>query len=324
MLEQIAGRVDGRVLEGAEHAAAEDVARSVEKGLQGEGAAAEIAVGERQRNQLVAVGRRIAGGGATHRGSRNAGRAIAADAHIIGIALEVEAVGDQFEPGAVGQLVAETAEDRPAVAVLDLALGAVDADAVAMAVEESAAPFQRRAEAGVELAGAIADQAAGLAAESLALKIVAGRPLQQYPPAQPVAGRRADQHLVDNAAGGANALERVRTVDQLDPVDEKRVDCVAIARTVADRRRLRHAVDREQRRAAAQAFAGAAEFLPCRREGRGQRRDGVDGRTVDRNLIGQLLAVYDIDRDRQGTDRQLGAGGGDDDRLVVIGGIPAV
>ena len=56
---------------------------------------------------------------------------------------------------------------------------------------------------------------------------------------------RSDRHLIDDAARAADALKRVGAVDQFDPVDEEGIDGVAVARAVADRGRLRDAVDRE-------------------------------------------------------------------------------
>src|SRR3546814_5747358 len=50
-------------------------------------------------------------------------------------------------------------------------------------------------------------------------------------------------------------------LDDLDPLDHRRVDRVGIARAVAQRAGLRHAVDHVQRVAHAQGLPARAEFL---------------------------------------------------------------
>ena len=71
---------------------------------------------------------------------------------------------------------------------------------------------------------------------------------------------RGDGNLIDHAARPTDALQGVGAVDHLDPVDEEGVDGVAVAGPVADRGRLRDAVDGVKRRTAAQAFPAPLSF----------------------------------------------------------------
>src|SRR5690606_27600987 len=107
--------------------------------------------------------------------------------------------------------------------------------------------------------GAILKQAGDLAAHARPGEIIVGGALEQEASGQPFRARRADRHLVDDAASAANPLQRVRTVDELDPVDEEAVDGEAVAAAVAQRRRLGDAVDRIKRRTTAQALARAGQ-----------------------------------------------------------------
>ena len=224
-------------------------------------------------------------------------------------------------------LPAKAAEQRPALRILDFALGAVDADAPAIAVVEGAALFIGGAGGGVERPAAPADQPSQLAAEAVVRETIVDRALDEDAAADPVLLGRADRDLVDHAAGGADALKRVGAVDQLDPVDEEGIDGVAVARAVADRGRLGNTVDGEQGRAAAQSLARARQLLPGRREGRRQRGDGIDGRAGNGDLLCQAFAVDDFDGQREGGGRKDGAGAGDDDvagfEFLVRRGVPS-
>src|SRR5690242_4303330 len=164
-------------------------------------------------------------------------------------------IGEQFDPDRLVHLPAEAAEQREALRILNLALRAVDADAAAIAIEEDAALFIGGARGGVEVAPLPADQPGSLPAKPAARKAVICGQLSEDAAADSILLGRSDRHLVDHAAGRADALKRVGTVDQLDPVDEEGVDGIAVARSVADRGRLGDAVDREQRGTAAQGFA---------------------------------------------------------------------
>ncbi len=78
------------------------------------------------------------------------------------VAFQFEMVRDHLKPCIGRQLKAEAAEHRPAVAVLNLALRAIDADAIAVPVDKGAAPFERPADRCVERARAPATSAAAL------------------------------------------------------------------------------------------------------------------------------------------------------------------
>ncbi|KAG1166122.1 hypothetical protein G6F35_018378 [Rhizopus arrhizus] len=64
-----------------------------------------------------------------------------------------------------------------------------------------------------------------------------------------LAGRAAGDD-VDDAAGATDALQRVGTMDDLDAFDHRRVDGVRVTRAIAQRRRLRYAIDHVQDAAA--------------------------------------------------------------------------
>ena len=317
LVEQIAGRIDVRILERVGHQPAENVPCAAEEGLDREIAAAEILVGQGRGEQFGAVRRRIALDLAASARRRNPERTIAGDQDIISIAFELEAVGDQLHPGARAERETEAAERRPAVAVLDFALGAVDADIVAVAVAIDAAPLEGGADIRIEGAGAITGKRADLAAQAGAVEAVGRCSLEQCPDRETIAARSADRDLVDDSAGAADPLERVGAVNDLDPVDEEGIDRVAVTRSVADRRRLGDAVDRVERRSAAQALAGAGQFLSGRRERGQKRRDRVDGRPGHLHLLPKRLGIDDVDRQRQRTGWETGAGGGDDDVFLV-------
>src|SRR5690606_6705141 len=77
LVEQGVDRRDARILERPGDAAAENVAGAVEEDLGGEGAPAEVGVGERERNRLDPVGGRDSLRVALDAGRRNAGDAVA-------------------------------------------------------------------------------------------------------------------------------------------------------------------------------------------------------------------------------------------------------
>src|SRR3546814_15653773 len=91
-------------------------------------------------------------------------------------------------------------------------------------------------------------QALGLAAHSGAREIIVGGRLEQRAARHAFFGRGADGDLVDDPAGAADPLQRIRPEDDLDPVNEKAVDGEAVAAAVAQRGRLRDTVDRIKRR----------------------------------------------------------------------------
>jgi hypothetical protein len=117
------------------------------------------------------------------------------------------------------------------------------------------------------------------------LKSLSAVPWSSTRPLNALLRRAPDRHLVDDAAGAADPLQRVRAVDQLDPIDEEAVDREAVAAAVAQRRRLGNAVDRIERRTAAQRLARARQLLAGRREGRRERRDRIGDRSRDRDLL---------------------------------------
>ncbi len=128
--------------------------------------------------------------------------------------------------------------------------------------------------------------------------------------------RRAHRHLVHHTASGTDALQRIGTVDHLDPVDEEGIDCIAIARSVAHRRGLGDAVDRIERRASAQAFARATELFARGREGGQQGRNRIHRGAGNLHLPLERFGIDHIDGQRQSADRQLRARGRNDDRRI--------
>ncbi len=227
------------------------------------------------------------------------------------VALELEAVGDELQLRAAAELPAEAAEQRPAVAVLDFALRAIDADWTTLAVQENSAPLQRRPGGRVENAAAPSNQARGLAAKRVAVESVLGGGLVERADRPAITGRRADRDLVDHAAGRADALERVRPVDDLDAIDEEGIDRIAVARAVANGRRLGDSIDREQCRSATKAFARSGQLLARRGESRHPRRDRVDHRPGYRHGLVQVRSAEDIEGQGQGRCRKHAPRAGD-------------
>src|SRR3546814_1067304 len=94
-------------------------------------------------------------------------------------------------------------------------------------------------------------QTCALPIYSGAREIIVGGRLEQRAARHAFFGRGADGDLVDDPAGAADSLQRIRSEDDLDPVDKKAVDCEAVVAAVAQRGRLGNAVDRLERRTAA-------------------------------------------------------------------------
>jgi hypothetical protein len=109
-------------------------------------------------------------------------------------------------------------------------------------------------------------------------------------------------------------------VDDFDAFDHRRVDRMRIARAVAQRRRLRHAVDHVQRLPAAQRFAEAGQLLPRRRERRNQVGQHLRQVLGQRQLLFELGTVDHSDGVRQrGLGIRQAAGAGRDDDAVEVG-----
>ena len=205
-------------------------------------------------------------------------------------------------------------EQRPADAVLQFALGAVEADPPSLAVVVDAARLIGGPHGQIELSEILpadgGDLVAGTVAEAVGVE--GGQRLD--PATEPGAlARRGSGHIVDHPAGGTDALDGIGAEDDLDPVDEKGIDGEAVTAVIPQRGRLRHPVDEEQRRAAAQGFAETGQLLPRRREGRDQGRHRLDRRCTQRRLLLDRGPVDQLDGRGQGRARQGGAGGGDDD-----------
>ena len=318
LVEQIAGGIDRRVLKSAEHAAAVHIVCAAVEALQHEGAAGEIGIDQRCGEELRLVGRRVAGRHPANAARRDPGRAVTRHGHIVRVALQLEPVGDHFQPCAGGQLVAQAREDGPAIAILNVALRPVDTDPVVVPVEEGATLFVGGPDTGIERPGPIAYQSPGLRTDTFAFEAGRQRHLRQRAERNPVLSRCANRHLIDHAAGRTDPLQRVRAVDHLDPVDEERIDRVAVARAVPHRGRLGNAVDRVERSATAKALPRPGQLLASGRKGRQQCRYRVDGGAGDLHLPLQRLAVDDVDGQRQRTRRKLGASCGDDNRALLI------
>ncbi len=320
LVEQGADRRDAGILEGRDRGefAAENVAAAVEEKLGDEVAAGDIAVGVGDGCAFGAVRSRRARGVALDRGGGEAVGAAAGERDIIAIALQLIAIEDQVEPAGIADGIAQSREDIGGLRCLGLALGQVDADAAVARVVEGAALFIGGADRGIESAGLILDQSGRLAAKAVAVEIVTGRSLQQHPAADALLLGRADRHLVDDAAGAANPLQRVGAIDEFDPVDEEAVDGEAVAAAVAQRGRLGDAVDGVERRAAAQCFARARQLAARGGKAGGEGGDGIGDRAGDRDLLVEHLLVDQVDRQWQRIGRQDRAGRGDDDRFAVL------
>ena len=127
------------------------------------------------------------------------------------------------------------------------------------------------------------------------------------------AALRAAGDVVDDPAGGAQAVLGAGPVDHLDALDHGHIDGVAIAGAVAQRRGLRHAIDQHQRRAATESLAGAAHLLPARRIGGNQVAEDLAVIGGDRQLLLDLLTADHRDLLRRLARLALGAGGTDGD-----------
>ena len=115
---------------------------------------------------------------------------------------------------------------------------------------------------------------------------------------------------VDDAAAGAHALNGAGAVDDLDALDHRRIDDVTLTRAVAQRGRLGHAVDHDQRLAAAQGFAIAGHLLAAGAEAGQQVTEDLRQVVGDRQLLAQGLTIDHRHRGRHCAHRLLAAGGG--------------
>src|SRR3546814_9470865 len=115
------------------------------------------------------------------------------DLGIVAVALQREAARDQVEPHRVGHRIAETAEERERLRIHRLALRQVDARRTSLAVAEQAAQLIGGADARVEAACLVLDQARGLAAHSGVRTFMVCRALQQRAARYSILGRGADR-----------------------------------------------------------------------------------------------------------------------------------
>src|SRR3546814_16937303 len=125
----------------------------------------------------------------------------------------------------------EAAKERARLRIHRFALRQVDPDRASLAVAEKPAQFVCRANRGVETAGLVLDQARGLAAHSGAREILVGGRLEQRAARHAFFGRGADGDLVDDLAGAADSLQRIRSETDLRS-DERPVgkECVSTCR----------------------------------------------------------------------------------------------
>ena len=275
-------------------------------------AAEQVAIGVGQGRRGHRVRGLLARRRAAHGGGRDARRPVARHGHIVAVAFQIEAVDPALQPAIAAQVPATARKQRDGLRVLDLALGAVEADAAAVSVIVGAAGLEGRAHGQVKGAEVTAADGGDLGADAVALQLVVGGDLGHHPPGQALRlGRLAGGDVVDHPAGGPDALDGVGAEDDLDPVDEEGIDGVAVAAVVAQRRRLRHAVDEIERRASAQGLAEARQLLPRRREGGHQGRHRIDGRGGQRRLLDDGLGVDELDRGGDRGARGLDPGGGD-------------
>ena len=162
------------------------------------------------------------------------------------------------------------------------------------------------------------DKRSGLAAEAVIPEAAFRRALQDGARAPAIPGRGGDRDLIDHPAGAADALQGVGAEDQLHPVDEEGVDGEAVARSVAQGRGLGNAVDREERRTAAQGLALTGELLARRRKGRRERGHRIDKRARNLELAIKPRPVDHLGGQRQGGDRQRRARSGYDDGVGLV------
>ena len=271
-----------------------------------EGAAGHVAVGVVQADRRGVVARRCQRLVARHRGRGDAGLVVARDDGVVAFAGQLEPVGRQLQAALVVERPARLGEQVMAVRVHQVALHGIDRDRIALAVVEQAFLCIRRAADEIERALAGAEQVRAPIAGAVVFAGQGGaRAQRHFMEGFAIPARCALGDDVDDAAGCTQPLQCVGAVDHLDPLDHRRVDGVRVARTVAQRRGLGHAVDHVQRLPAAQRLAETRHLLPRRRERRDQVGQHLRQVAGHRQLLAQLLLVDDRDRVRE---RRVGIG----------------
>ena len=320
LVEQGAGRSNGRILEGAEGVAAVAGAEALGVQLQAHIVAGQvgIAVGEAGGERLVA--HRVAGRVALHRGGGHAIGPVAFDAHVVVVAFQLEPVHRKLQVLGVVQPIADLHEHVVALRVHGVALGLVDAHGPAVSVVEQAPGFVGAAEQEIPIAVDALQAVIGFVAQAVGFVIGGGAHAHPDVLAQ-VGAFRAAGDEVDDATGGAQAVLGAGAVDHLDAFHHGQIDGVAVAAAVAQRVGLRNAVDQEQRVAAAEGFAGVGQLLAAGRIGRDQIAEHLGLIIGDRHLLLDLVPVDHGDFLRCFPGLAVAPGGGHGDRLQLVVGV---
>ena len=286
------------VLEGAEGAAAEQFAVGLVVQLRAQLAAGQVRVAVIQAAGEYPIARGVAGLRLADRGGGQARCHVAGHRGVIAVALQLEAVHRELQPPLAGKVVAELGEQVVAGRIHQVSLRAVHADQPAVRVGVHAALTRGHAHHRVERPLPRAQHVRAAVAQAVG---AAGRGagIQRHALGDAVLVRSAPGDDVDDAASGAKPLQRVGALDDLDALDHRRIDRVRIARSVAQRAGLRHAVDHVQRTAPAQGFAAAGQFLGGGREGGQQGADRLRQVRRQGQLLAQLLLIDHGDRHRQ-------------------------
>ena len=286
-------------------------------------AAGQVMIGVIQHHRCRAVAGAFAFAAAGRGRGQLAGGDVARHGAVVVVALQFVVVGADLQPALVVEVPADLGEEVVAARVHQVALDVVDGDRPAIAVVIESFAGQGGAADEVDVAAARAEDVGRLVARA----VVFARDRHACADANIVerlavlAGRALGDD-VDDAAGGAQALQRIGAVDHFDPLDHRRIDGVAVASAFAQWRRLRYAVDQIQRLAAAQVLTGVGQLLAGRREGRNQVGQDLGQVLCQRQLLIQLLAIDDGNGVRQGRGGiRNAAGAGRDRHAVELDGI---
>jgi len=206
------------------------------------------------------------------------------------IAFDFVAIDHQTDVLIVVQPVTELEQQIGAGRIHHVALGIIDAYQIAVGIVEHALGLPAGGGEVIEIALGAFHPVIELVAQAFGL-VVGGcgeadaRVLTQR------AAFRTPGDIVDDAAGGAQAVLSAGAVDHLDALDHRQVDHITVALAVAKRRGLWHAVDEDQCRAAAKGLAGAAHLLPAWRVGGDQVAQDRAMVRGDRQLLSRLITV---------------------------------
>ncbi len=198
-----------------------------------------VAIGEGEIPRFVA--RRISGLVSADRGRRDPPGGVAGHRLVIAVAFKLEDVGHELEPLVGGEGVADSGEQAPAHRVHDVALGRIDHHRAVRAVVKEIVALESGADHEIERADCPPRQRGSAIVEAVLLEII--RADFGADAAQPVAiARRPHRHIVDHAAGCAEALDGVRAENHFHTLHESRIDREAAPFPVTQRRRLRDSV----------------------------------------------------------------------------------